>query len=139
VQNRIDQVAHAPDTTVLVTGQSGTGKELVARALHNFGRRKDGPFVAINMAAIPRDLIESELFGHEKGAMAGAVERAKGKFELAAGGTLFLDEIGDMPPKARRPGCCACCRMANTPPSAAACRSAPTSASSPRRIRISAS
>jgi two-component system nitrogen regulation response regulator GlnG len=89
------------DLTVMIAGESGTGKELVARALHNFGRRKDGPFVAINMAAIPRDLIESELFGHEKGAMAGAVERAKGKFELAAGGTLFLDEIGDMPPEAQ--------------------------------------
>ena len=89
------------DLTVMLNGESGTGKELVARALHNFGRRKNGPFVAINMAAIPRDLIESELFGHEKGAFTGATDRAKGKFELAAGGTLFLDEIGDMPAEAQ--------------------------------------
>jgi two-component system nitrogen regulation response regulator GlnG len=73
----------------------------VARALHNFGRRKSGPFIAVNMAAIPRDLIESELFGHERGAFTGATERMKGKFELAQGGTLFLDEIGDMPPEAQ--------------------------------------
>ncbi|HKK35816.1 MAG TPA: nitrogen regulation protein NR(I) [Paracoccaceae bacterium] len=89
------------DLTVMVNGESGTGKELVARALHNFGWRKNGPFVAVNMAAIPRDLIESELFGHEKGAFTGATERMAGKFEAAAGGTLFLDEIGDMPPDAQ--------------------------------------
>ena len=89
------------DLTVMINGESGTGKELVARALHNFGRRKTGPFVALNMAAIPRDLIESELFGHEKGAFTGAAERARGKFELAQGGTLFLDEIGDMPAEAQ--------------------------------------
>ena len=89
------------DLTVMLNGESGTGKELVARALHNFGRRKTGPFIAVNMAAIPRDLIESELFGHEKGAFTGATERMKGKFELAQGGTLFLDEIGDMPPEAQ--------------------------------------
>ena len=80
---------------------SGTGKELVARALHNYGKRSKGPFVAINMAAIPRELIESELFGHERGAFTGATERAAGKFEQAQGGTLFLDEIGDMPPEAQ--------------------------------------
>ena len=85
------------DLTVMVTGESGTGKELVAKALHNFGKRKNGPFVAINMAAIPRDLIEAELFGHEKGAFTGADSRAIGRFEQAHGGTLFLDEIGDMP------------------------------------------
>jgi two-component system nitrogen regulation response regulator GlnG len=89
------------DLTVMINGESGTGKELVARALHNFGRRKNGPFVAVNMAAIPRDLIESELFGHERGAFTGATDRLKGKFELAQGGTLFLDEIGDMPPEAQ--------------------------------------
>jgi two-component system nitrogen regulation response regulator GlnG len=89
------------DLTVMITGESGTGKELVARALHDFGKRRLGPFVAINMAAIPRELIESELFGHEKGAFTGATARNMGRFEQAKGGTLFLDEIGDMPPEAQ--------------------------------------
>ncbi|MDP2697887.1 nitrogen regulation protein NR(I) [Thalassospira sp.] len=89
------------DLTVMVTGESGTGKELVARALHEYGTRRHGPFVAINMAAIPRELIESELFGHEKGAFTGANERKVGRFEQAEGGTLFLDEIGDMPLEAQ--------------------------------------
>jgi two-component system, NtrC family, nitrogen regulation response regulator GlnG len=89
------------DLTVLINGESGTGKELVARALHDFGKRKAGPFVAINMAAIPRELIEAELFGHEKGAFTGANQRAIGRFEQAEGGTLFLDEIGDMPLEAQ--------------------------------------
>ncbi len=89
------------DLTVMIIGESGTGKELVARALHDYGKRKSGPFVAVNMAAIPRDLIESELFGHEKGAFTGAVSRATGRFEQAQGGTLFLDEIGDMPLEAQ--------------------------------------
>lgn len=87
----------ATDLSVLVSGESGTGKELVARALHDLGHRRAGPFVAINMAAIPRELIEAELFGHERGAFTGAAARAAGRFEQAAGGTLFLDEIGDMP------------------------------------------
>jgi two-component system, NtrC family, nitrogen regulation response regulator GlnG len=89
------------DLTVTINGESGTGKELVARVLHNFGKRKHGPFVALNMAAIPRELIESELFGHEKGAFTGAMQRATGRFEQAEGGTLFLDEIGDMPMEAQ--------------------------------------
>jgi len=89
------------DLSVLITGESGTGKELVARALHDFGKRRAGPFVAINMAAIPRELIESELFGHEKGAFTGATSRYAGRFEQAQGGTLFLDEIGDMPIEAQ--------------------------------------
>ncbi len=89
------------DLTALVTGESGTGKELVARAMHDYGKRRNGPFVAVNMAAIPRELIESELFGHEKGAFTGAAVRKIGRFEQAEGGTLFLDEIGDMPLEAQ--------------------------------------
>ena len=89
------------DLTVMITGESGTGKELVAKVLHNFSKRRDRPFVAINMAAIPRELIESELFGHEKGAFTGALSRMSGRFEQAEGGTLFLDEIGDMPMEAQ--------------------------------------
>lgn len=89
------------DLTVLINGESGTGKELVARALHDYGKRKTGPFVALNMGAIPRDLIESELFGHERGAFTGAHTRMAGRFEQAEGGTLFLDEIGDMPLEAQ--------------------------------------
>ncbi len=89
------------DLTVMIFGESGTGKELVAHALHTYGKRRAGPFVPVNMAAIPRDLIESELFGHERGAFTGATARFEGRFEQAGGGTLFLDEIGDMPLEAQ--------------------------------------
>ncbi|MFT3968307.1 MAG: nitrogen regulation protein NR(I) [Sphingobium sp.] len=89
------------DLSILVLGESGTGKELVAEAIHNLGQRREHPFVAINMAAIPRELIEAELFGYEKGAFTGAATRTAGKFEQAQGGTLFLDEIGDMPMEAQ--------------------------------------
>lgn len=92
----IGRLAHSP-ITVLITGESGTGKELVASALHQHSPRQQQPFIALNMAAIPHDLIESELFGHEKGAFTGATTRRQGRFEQADGGTLFLDEIGDMP------------------------------------------
>ena len=91
----------ANDLNILILGESGTGKELVAEAIHNLGPRRDRPFVAINMAAIPRELIEAELFGYERGAFTGAVARTAGKFEQAQGGSLFLDEIGDMPMEAQ--------------------------------------
>ncbi len=100
VRRLISQVA--PTTSrVLITGESGTGKELVARAIHAQGPRRDRALVALNCAAVPRDLVESELFGHERGAVTGAHQRRRGKFELADGGTLFLDEVGDLEPQAQ--------------------------------------
>lgn len=95
IKEMIEKVAPS-DARVLVTGENGTGKELVARSLHDYSNRKAQPFIEVNCAAIPSELIESELFGHEKGAFTSAVKQKKGKFELASGGTLFLDEIGDM-------------------------------------------
>lgn len=96
VRNLVAKVA-ASEANVLILGETGTGKELVARSVHENSDRKNGPFVPINCGAIPAELLESELFGHEKGAFTGAVSGRKGRFELAEGGTLFLDEIGDMP------------------------------------------
>jgi two-component system, NtrC family, response regulator AtoC len=96
VYNVLERVADSP-TTVLITGESGTGKELVARALHDHSSRKGKPFIKVNCAAIPKELIESELFGYERGAFTGAVTSKPGRFELANGGTLFLDEIGEIP------------------------------------------
>jgi len=95
IREMIEKVAPS-DARVLVTGENGTGKELVARSLHDLSDRKGNPFIEVNCAAIPSELIESELFGHEKGAFTSAVKQKKGKFELASGGTIFLDEIGDM-------------------------------------------
>ncbi len=100
VRERIRQAAPT-DSRVLITGESGTGKELVASAIHYLSRRSRGPFVRVNSAAIPRDLIESELFGHEKGAFTGATARRRGRFEQADGGTLFLDEVADLSPEAQ--------------------------------------
>src|SRR5450631_1396475 len=96
VMAQVDRVA-ASEARVCILGETGTGKELIARALHERSPRKDGPFVTLNCAAVPGELIESELFGHEKGSFTGAATRHIGKFEQASGGTLFLDEIGDMP------------------------------------------
>jgi two-component system nitrogen regulation response regulator NtrX len=100
VRQLIQRVAPT-DARVLLTGESGTGKEVAAAAVHRLSNRASGPFIKLNCAAIPRDLVESEMFGHEKGAFTGATERRRGRFELASGGTLFLDEIGDLSTEAQ--------------------------------------
>ena len=97
VLDQVEQVAPT-DSTVLIEGESGTGKELIAHAVHNASQRFGRPFIKVNCAAIPLDLLESELFGHEKGAFTGAIKQKVGRFEMADKGTLFLDEVGDIPP-----------------------------------------
>ena len=100
VIDQIEQVAPT-DSSVLILGETGVGKELVAKAIHSLSDRRDGPFIPVNLAALPQELIASELFGHEKGSFTGANETSKGRFELADGGTIFLDEIGDLPTTSR--------------------------------------
>ena len=130
VRDLIERVADT-DVTVLIRGESGTGKELVARAIHAELAAARPPFVKVNCAALPSELLESELFGFERGAFTGAIQQKPGKFEFANHGTMFLDEIGEMSRRCR-PSCCRCCRTASSRGSAAARTCTSTCASSPR-------
>jgi len=134
VLNKVRLVA-ATDSTVLILGETGTGKELIARAIHSASARRDRPLIKVNCAALPAGLIESELFGHERGAFTGAIDKRIGRFELANGGTLFLDEMASCRPKSRS-SCCACCRSASSSASAPAAASRSTCASSRRPTAI---
>jgi transcriptional regulator with GAF, ATPase, and Fis domain len=120
VLEQVEQVA-STNSTVLIEGETGTGKELIAHAIHNASQRCGRAFIKLNCAAIPLDLLESELFGHEKGAFTGAIAQKIGRFEMADKGTLFLDEVGDIPPRCSR-SCCACCKNRSSSDSAAVAR-----------------
>jgi transcriptional regulator with GAF, ATPase, and Fis domain len=133
--SRCQEVAPT-DASVVLLGETGTGKELFARAVHNRSARRARPFVRVNCAALPPTLIESELFGHERGAFTGAVAMRQGRFELADKGTIFLDEIGDLRSKCRR-SCCASFKKANSSASGRRSRARWTCAWWPPRIRIS--
>jgi transcriptional regulator with GAF, ATPase, and Fis domain len=133
--HKVERVAPI-DSTVLILGETGSGKELFARAVHNRSKRSHRPLVKVNCGSIAPGLIESELFGHVKGAFTGAIDKRVGRFELADGGTIFLDEIGELPLDAQS-SCCECSRNRSSNRSAAAARFESACASSPRPIAIS--